>query len=277
MKKRKSAVFDVVGYIVLFLIVLIVVLPLFWLIVSSFKSDADVIKWPPHFFPSEWVAMQYRYVMKAIPVGLACLGKHGCLRRRGTVISLFFDSLAAYAFSRMQFRGRKVIFSIILLTMMIPFQVIMIPLYLEEFNLKILNTYLGLILSRTASAYGIYMLTSFFSGVPKSLDEAALIDGMKEFQIYSRIIAPLAKPAFVTLGIYHFMNNWNDLLYPMMLTSSVDMRTLSAGLAILVGSNSIKFGPTLAATVISVAPLLILFLFGQKFFMEGIMTSRMKE
>ena len=265
MKKRKSAVFDVVGYIVLFLIVLIVVLPLFWLIVSSFKSDADVIKWPPHFFPSEWVATQYRYVMKAIPV----LGV--------TVISLFFDSLAAYAFSRMQFRGRKVIFSIILLTMMIPFQVIMIPLYLEEFNLKILNTYLGLILPRTASAYGIYMLTSFFSGVPKSLDEAARIDGMKEFQIYSRIIAPLAKPAFVTLGIYHFMNNWNDLLYPMMLTSSVDMRTLSAGLAILVGSNSIKFGPTLAATVISVAPLLILFLFGQKFFMEGIATSGMKE
>ena len=153
----------------------------------------------------------------------------------------------------------------------------MILLYLEEFNLKILNTYLGLILPRTASAYGIYMLTSFFSGVPKSLDEAARIDGMKEFQIYSRIIAPLAKPAFVTLGIYHFMNNWNDLLYPMMLTSSVDMRTLSAGLAILVGSNSIKFGPTLAATVISVAPLLVLFLFGQKFFMEGIATSGMKE
>lgn len=169
------------------------------------------------------------------------------------------------------------IFGIILLTMMIPFQVILIPLYLEEFNLKILNTYLGLILPRTASAYGIYMLTSFFSGVPKSLDEAARIDGMKEFQIYSRIIAPLAKPAFVTLGIYHFMNNWNDLLYPMMLTSSVDMRTLSAGLAILVGSNSIKFGPTLAATVISVAPLLVLFLFGQKFFMEGIATSGMKE
>lgn len=124
---------------------------------------------------------------------------------------------------------------------------------------------------------GIYMLTSFFGNIPKSLDEAARIDGMKEFQIYSRIIAPLAKPAFVTLGIFHFMNNWNDLLYPMMLTSSVEMRTLSAGLAVLVGSNSIKFGPTLAATVISIAPLLILFLFGQRFFMEGIATSGMKE
>ena len=106
MKKRKSAVFDVVGYIVLFLIVLIVVLPLFWLIVSSFKSDADVIKWPPHFFPSEWVATQYRYVMKAIPV-LGMLKNTVIFAGCVTVISLFFDSLAAYAFSRMQFTGKK--------------------------------------------------------------------------------------------------------------------------------------------------------------------------
>ena len=166
---------------------------------------------------------------------------------------------------------------IILLTMMVPFQIIMIPLYIEEYKFKILDTYLGLILPRASSAYGIFMLTSFFENIPKSLDEAARIDGMKEKQIYSRIILPLAKPAFITLGIYHFMNNWNDLIYPMMLTSSVEKRTLSAGLAILVGSNSIKYGPTLAATVISIAPLMILFLFCQRFFMEGIATSGMKE
>lgn len=194
-----------------------------------------------------------------------------------TVVSLFFDSMAAYAFSRMQFRGKNILFGIILLTMMIPFQIIMIPLYIEEYKLGILDSFLGLILPRASSAYGIFMLTSFFGSIPKSLDEAARIDGMKERQIYSRIIVPLAKPAFVTLGIYHFMNNWNDLIYPMMLTSSVDKRTLSAGLAILVGSNSIKYGPTLAATVISIAPLMVLFLFCQRFFMEGISTSGMKE
>ena len=105
MKKRKSAVFDVVGYIVLFLIVLIVVLPLFWLIVSSFKSDADVIIWPPHFFPSEWVATQYRYVMKAIPV-LDMLKNTVIFAGCVTVISLFFDSLETNKYSRMQFRGR---------------------------------------------------------------------------------------------------------------------------------------------------------------------------
>lgn len=276
MKKRRVSGFDLAGYIVLTVMMLLVVLPLLWLLASSFKSDADVIKWPPKFFPEQWVALQYQYVVKTIPV-LKMLGNTIAFAGGVTVISLVVDSMAAYAFSRMQFRGRKVLFGIILLTMMIPFQVIMIPLYLEEFSLKILNTYAGLILPRAASAYGIYMLTSFFTGIPKSLDEAARIDGMKEWQIYTRIIAPLAKPALVTLGIYHFMNNWNDLLYPMMLTSSSDMRTLSAGLAILVGTNSIKFGPTLAATVISIAPLLILFLFGQRFFMEGIATSGMKE
>ncbi|MCC8105337.1 MAG: carbohydrate ABC transporter permease [Clostridiales bacterium] len=276
MKQRKLSVFNIIGYIVLIFVALVVLLPLIWLFVSSFKSDADVIKWPPHFFPAEWLMVQYRYVIKTIPV-LKMLRNTVVFAGSVTVISLIFDSMSAYAFSRMQFRGRKILFNIILLTMMIPFQVIMIPLYLEEFQLGILNTYAGLILPRAASAYGIYMLTSFFSGIPKELDEAARIDGMKEGQIYARIIVPLAKPAMVTLGIYHFMNNWNDLLYPMMLTSSANMRTLSAGLAVLVGTNSIKFGPTLAATVISIMPLLILFLFGQKFFMEGIATSGMKE
>lgn len=276
MRKRKLSGFDLVGYLVLILILCLIVFPLLWLFVSSFKSDADVIKWPPRFFPGEWMTVQYRYVLNTIPV-LKMLGNTILFAGGVTVISLFFDSMAAYAFARMNFRGKKILFGIILLTMMIPFQVVMIPLYLEEFTLGILNTYAGLILPRAASAYGIYMLTSFFTGIPKSLDEAARIDGMKEWQIYMKIITPLAKPAFVTLGIYHFMNNWNDLLYPMMLTSSTDMRTLSAGLAILVGTNSIKFGPTLAATVISIAPLLLLFLFGQRFFMEGIATSGMKE
>jgi multiple sugar transport system permease protein len=276
MKKKKIKAFSLVGNLILLLMMLIVLLPLLWLIVSSFKSDADVIQWPPRFFPTEWVITQYNYVIHTIPV-LKMLGNTILFAGGVTVISLLFDSMAAYAFARMKFRGRNILFSVILLTMMIPFQVIMIPLYLEEFHLKLLNTYAGLILPRAASAYGIYMLTSFFTGIPESLDEAARIDGMKEGQIYAKIIVPLAKPAIVTLGIYHFMNNWNDLLYPMMLTSSVDMRTLSAGLATLVGSNSIKFGPTLAATVISIAPLLLLFLFGQRFFMEGIATSGMKE
>lgn len=276
MKHSRKKTTPIVGYVVTGLIAVIVLFPLIWLVVSSFKSDADVIKWPPIFFPTEWIANQYAYVIDAIPV-LAMLKNTVIFAAGVTFLSLIVDSMAAYAFSRMHFKGKKILFSIILLTMMIPFQIIMIPLYMEEFKLGILDTYAGLILPRAASAYGIFMLTSFFSSIPKSLDEAARIDGMKEGQIYRKIIVPLSAPAFVTLGIFHFMNNWNDLIYPMMLTSSVEKRTLSAGLAILVGSNAIKFGPTLAATVIAIAPLLFLFLFCQRFFMEGISTSGMKE
>lgn len=270
--KRKFSIGDVV----LLLVALLVLLPVIWLFVSSFKTDADVISWPPSFLPKQWVITQYQYVIGVIPV-VNMLKNTVIFAGSVTLISLVIDSLAAYAFARMQFKGKNVIFSVILMTMMVPFQVIMIPLYMEEYTVGILNTYAGLILPRIASAYGIYLLSSFFMGIPKSLEEAARIDGMTDIKIYAQIIVPLSKPAFVSLGIFHFMNNWNDLLYPMMLTSSVEMRTLSAGLAILVGNHSIKYGPTLAATVISVTPLLILFLAGQRFFMEGIATTGVKE
>lgn len=276
MTRIKNAIPKYLSYVVLFLVAAIVLLPIVWLFVSSFKSDADVISWPPSFWPKKWVFDQYRYVADAIPI-FNMLKNTVIFAGSVTVISLFIDSLAAYAFARMHFKGKKVLFNIILLTMMVPFQIIMIPLYIEEYKLGILDTYAGLILPRIASAYGIYLLSSFFMGIPKSLEEAARIDGMNEFQIYLKIMVPLSKPAFISLGIFHFMNNWNDLLYPMMLTSNVNMRTLSAGLAVLVGSNSIKYGPTLAATAISITPLLILFLFGQRFFMEGITTTGVKE
>ncbi len=268
--------FDIISNVLLIMMMLLILLPLSWLFVSAFKSDRDVMLWPPRFFPSEWVSTQFTYVWKVLPIP-TMLKNTVLFVIAVTGISLIFDSLAAYAFARMEFKGKKMIFGIILLTMMIPFQVVMIPIYLEEFKLGILNTFWGLVLPRAASAYGIFMLTSFFSGIPKSLDEAARIDGMSEIGIYYKIILPLSKPALITLGIFHVMNNWNDLLYPMMLTSTQERRTLSAGLATLVGSNAIKYGPTLAATVISIAPLLIVFLFGQRFFMEGISTSGMKE
>ena len=276
MKKSNRKQLHIGGNIILFLVALLVFIPLAWLIVSSFKSDADVIKYPPSFLPDQWVLTQYQYVSEAIPV-LNMLKNTVIFAGSITIVSLIIDSLAAFAFARMNFRGKNILFTSILMTMMVPFQVIMIPLYIEEYKLGILDTLLGLILPRASGAYGIYMLTSFFARIPKSMEEAARIDGLNNFQIYRKIIMPLSKPALITLGIYHFMNNWNDLLYPMILTNSVQNRTLSAGLAILVGSNSIKYGPTLAATVISITPLLLLFLFGQKFFIEGTATGGDKE
>lgn len=274
--KRKFRTADVIGIVLAVLIAVSILFPIVWLFVSSFKTDAGVIKYPPVFFPEVWTVAQYKFVNESIPI-FRMLFNTIIFAGGVTVISLTFDSMAGYAFACMNFRGKKLIFSIILLTMMVPFQIVMTPLYIEIFKMKLLDTFWGLILPRATSAFGIYMMSSFFSGIPKSLGESGRIDGMGEFRIFRSIMVPLCKPAFASLGIFHFMNNWNDLLYPLMLTSSNDMRTLSAGLATLVGNKVIKYGPTLAATMISMLPLLFLYIFCQRYFVEGVATSGMKE
>lgn len=276
MDKRKISINKVGGSIITLLLAVSVMVPILWLAVSAFKTDAGVIAYPPTFFPTEWTLKQFKYVSKSIPVVKMLLST--LIFAGGvTVFSVLFDSMAGYAFARMNFKGRKTLFSIILLTMMVPFQIIMTPLYLELYKFNLLDSYAGLILPRATSAFGIYMMSSFFTGLPKSLEESGRIDGMGEFRIYWSIMLPLCKPAIVSLAIFHFMNNWNDLLYPLMLTSSIGKRTLSAGLAILVGNKVIKYGPTLAATMISILPLLLLYIFCQKYFVEGIATGGTKE
>ncbi len=276
MNKKKITLGRVIGFIITIGMVILVLVPIIWLFVSSFKTDSDVISYPPLFFPKDWTISQYLYVAKSIPI--FDMTKSTILFAGGvTLISVMFDSMAGYAFARMNFKGSKLLFSIILLTMMVPFQIIMTPLYIEIYKLNLLDTYLGLILPRATSAFGIYMMRSFFVGLPKSLEESGRMDGMGEFRIYRYLMLPLCKPALFSLAIFHFMNNWNDLLYPLMLTSSPDKRTLSAGLAILVGNKVIKYGPTLAATMISLTPLLVLYIACQKYFVEGIATAGTKE
>lgn len=274
--RRKISVLNVMGFLLTFLVALTILIPILWLFVSAFKTDAGVISYPPKFWPVEWTFRQFQYVTDSIPIFRMLLNTL-IFAGSVTVISVFFDSLAGYAFARMNFKGKKIIFSIILLTMMVPFQIIMTPLYIEVYKMNLLDTFLGLILPRATSAYGIYMMTSFFAGLPKSIEESGRMDGMGEFRIYRSLMLPLCKPAVASLAIFHFMNNWNDLLYPLMLTSSATMRTLSAGLAVLVGNKVIKYGPTLAATLISVLPLLILYLFFQRYFVEGIAAGGEKE
>lgn len=274
--RRKMSPVNLIGFVLTFLVALTILVPILWLFVSAFKTDSGVIAYPPRFWPEEWTIDQFRYVTDSIPIFRMLLNTL-IFAGSVTVVSVFFDSLSGYAFARMNFRGKKVIFSVILLTMMVPFQIIMTPLYIEIYKMNLLDTFWGLILPRATSAYGIYMMASFFSGLPKSIEESGRIDGMGEFRIYWSLMLPLCKPAVASLAIFHFMNNWNDLLYPLMLTSSANMRTLSAGLAVLVGNKVIKYGPTLAATMISVLPLLILYLFFQRYFVEGIAAGGEKE
>ena len=271
-KKYKT----IIGRIALLIVLLLIAFPFIWLVISSFKYEKDIISFPPRIFADKYTFDNYIKVWTTIP--LVNYIKNTVIFAGGVVLtSVFFDSLAGYAFARMQFKGKSALFSFVLLTMMIPFQVFMIPLFIEINKLGLLDTYTGLIIPRMTTAFGIFMMRSFFVGLPKDLEEAARIDGLNEFQIFLKIMLPLAKPAFLSLGIFTLMNNWNDLLYPLILTSSTEMRTLPAGLSLFSGQNISFYGPVMAGTVISMLPLLIIYVFAQKYFVQSSAMAGMKE
>ncbi|HIB3185104.1 TPA: carbohydrate ABC transporter permease [Enterococcus faecium] len=266
----------IIRTISMLVILLVIAFPFLWLIISSFKHEKDIISFPPRIFADSYTLDNYIKVWTTIP--LLDYIKNTVIFAGGTVItSVFFDSLAGYAFARMRFKGKSVLFYFVLLTMMIPFQVFMIPLFIEVNLLGMLDTYAGLIIPRMTTAFGIFMMRSFFITLPDSLEEAARIDGLSEFNIFLKIMLPLSKPTLLSLGIFTLMNSWNDLLYPLILTSSSKMRTLPAGLALFTGQNISFYGPVMAGTVISMLTLLVVYIFAQKYFVQGTAMSGMKE
>lgn len=267
---------QIIYRVVMLFILMIIIFPFFWLFVSSFKYEKDIITFPPTVFSSTYTLQNYIRVWTTIP--LLDYVKNTVIFAGGVVVtSVLFASLAGYAFARMTFKGKNFLFYFVLLTMMMPFQIFMIPLYLQMNIMNLLNSYMGLILPRMVSAYGIFMMRSFFVSLPKDLEEAARVDGLNEFKIFFQIMLPLCKPAMLTLGTFVLMTNWNDLLYPLLLTSSSNMRTLPAGLALLAGENISTYGPVMAGAVVSLLPLLVVYIILQKYFVQGTAMSGLKE
>ncbi|MCB0045509.1 MAG: carbohydrate ABC transporter permease [Caldilineaceae bacterium] len=194
-----------------------------------------------------------------------------------TLISLFFDSMCAYALARLNFRGRNVVFLAILATMMVPVQVTLVPLFFNLFELGWINTFQGLIVPRLTSAFGIFLLRQFFISLPRDFEDAARIDGASEFRIYWQIVLPLSGPAIATLFVFHFMYNWNDFLWPLIVTTTANMRTLPTGLALFMGEHNIEYGTLMAGATIAALPLIIAFLFAQRYFVAGIALTGIKE
>ena len=263
-------------FTVLALFALAVVFPFIWMVLTSVKPEAEVVRYPPRLLPDTWTLDAYINIWQRVPFGRFFL--NSLLFAGGvTVISLFLDSLTAYALSRLSFPGRDLIFIIILVALMLPFQVSFIPLYVTVHELGLLNTFGGLIIPRATNAFGIFMLRQFFTTLPRELDDAARIDGAGEFYIYSRIILPLSRPALATLAVFHFMYNWNDFLWPLLITSSTDMRTLPAGLALFMGQHVVEYAVLMAGATLALAPLFVAFLFAQRYFVQGIALTGLKE
>jgi multiple sugar transport system permease protein len=253
----------------------VILFPLIWMVLPSLKPENDVTTLPPSLWPRDWSFAAYANVWTRVPFGRFFINT--VIFAGGvTLVSLLFDSMTAYALSRLRFPGRDVIFVVILVAMMLPFQVTFIPLYVTVAKLHLLNTYQGLIIPRATNAFGIFMLRQFFMTLPRDLDEAARVDGASEFYIYSRIILPLSGPALATLAVFHFMYNWNDFLWPLLITSTTDMETLPAGLALFVGQHVVEYAVVMAGAVLALLPLFIAFLFAQKYFVRGVSLTGLK-
>lgn len=274
---RKKLTFGRMLLALIMLAILFAILhPFLWLLISTFKHEREILTYPPKFFASDYTLMNYVEVWKSIPV-LSYIKNTVIFAVGACLFSALFDSMAGYAFARMQFKGRALLFTGVLVTMMIPYQVVIVPLFVEVHFFGLLDTYWGLILPRAATPFGIFLMRSFFVSLPKELEESGRVDGINELRIFTRIMLPLCIPAVVTHLIFHLMHNWNDLLYPLMLTSSSNMRTLSSGLAFFVGETiAIKYTLALSAAAISMIPLLIVYVFAQRFFVQGVATSGLK-
>ena len=266
---------SVLKWVLLGVGLLIILVPFIWMVTGSFRSEADLFAAPESLFPTEWTLHGYTSIWQELPF-LRLLLNSFIFAGVTTVLLLLFDSMTAYALARMKFRGSNLLFWLVIATLMIPFQVTLIPVFIELFNFGWLDTYQGLIIPRATSAFGIFMLRQFFLSVPRELDEAALIDGAGHFRIYWKIILPLAKPALATLAVLHFMNLWNDLLWPLIVTSSTDMRTLPAGLTLFGGQHVTDHAVLLAGATISLVPLALAFMLAQRYFVAGVATTGLK-
>jgi multiple sugar transport system permease protein len=252
-----------------------VLLPVIWMIFTSLKPEGDIISHPSQLFPTQLTLSNYRQVLNAIPFVRQLLNT---LAFAGTVtiVSLLFDSMTAYALARLDFPGKRLLFIAVLLFLMMPIQITLIPVYQLVAKLGLVNTFPGLIIPRATNAFGIFFLRQFFLGIPRDLSEAARIDGAGEFRIYGQIVLPLAQPALLTLGLFHFMFNWNDLLWPLIITTSTNMETLPAGLALFTGEHVVQYGLLMAGATMAMLPMLIAFIFVQRKYIQGIATTGFK-
>ncbi len=251
-------------------------LPFVWMVATSLKTEGDIFRYPTALFPPHPTLAAYRDVWQRIP--FARFFVNSVIFAGGvTVISLFLDSLTAFALARLRFRGRELCFWIILATLMVPFQITLIPLFVTVFRFDWLDTYQGLIVPRATNAFGIFLLRQFFVTLPRDLDDAARLDGASDFRVYREIVLPLAKPALATLAIFHFMANWNDFLWPLVITSTTEMRTLPAGLTLFMGRYVIEHAVLMAGAIISLIPLALAFLFAQQYFVRGVVMTGLKE
>jgi putative chitobiose transport system permease protein len=252
-------------YMLLGAIAIVMLTPLLWLVSTAFKgASEDLFTFPPQLIPKQPTLDNFINVWKNNPFGQYFL--NSIVVSALTVgLNLLFCSLAAYPLARLNFRGRDGLFAMVVATILVPFQIVMIPLFILTRNLGLVNTYLGMIFPAIASAFGIFLLRQAFQGVPKELEEAARMDGCSDLGVWWNVMLPSVRPALVTLAIFVFIGAWGDFLWPLIVTNRPEMYTLPLGVSKLTGTSDADWRLIAAGSVLSIAPILTFFILMQKY------------
>lgn len=277
--KWKRGSIALIIWLVIFSGAIIVALPFFWMVLTSFKTRIEAVRIPPTWFPSKFYWDNYLAAWTWVPFSRFYINSIIVAVAQTTGV-LLTSSLAAYAFARIKFFARDIVFLLYLATMMIPFIVVIIPQYLIMNWLRWVDSYYALIIPGLCGAYGTFLLRQFLMTIPSEMEDAAVIDGCNRLQIYWKIMLPLIQPALITLGIFTFMFSWNSLLWPLIVTHSEEMATLPLGLSMFSltagWEQRIHLGILMAATTSAVIPILIIFIIGQDYFVRGIALTGLK-
>lgn len=267
------------GRIALYLLaaVAVVVLagPLLWMVSSSLKTQGDALAVPPPLIPDPIRWANYLDVFTQVPFARYLLNSF-FVATVVTVVALLFHSMAAYSLARLDYPGRNVIFLAILATLMIPFTTIVVPLFIVIDAFGWVDTYRALIIPMIPHAFGIFLLRQFYLGLPRDLEEAAIVDGASLIQVYRRVILPLSRPILAALGIFFFLANWNNFLWPLIVTQSSDKWVIQLGIQQFTGEHSTQFNLIMAASTVAALPTLVLFFVLQRRLIEGIKLTGLK-
>ena len=268
---------QVIVYIILIVGVLYTLVPFLWMLGTSFKSATEIVRMPPTLVPEKFTLSSYTTIFTDPRVPLARFYLNSVVVTFSIVgMVLFTSSLAGFVFAKYTFFGKNLWFTLILATMMIPFQVIMIPLYLVLVKLGITDSLLGLIIPGATSAFGIFLMRQFIESIPTELIDAARIDGASEFGIYTNIILPQMGAALATLGIFQFMGTWNDYLWPLIVIPTTEKRPLPIMLTWYNSQHGARFDLTMAASVMVILPIVIIYFFFQRWIVRGIALTGFK-
>jgi multiple sugar transport system permease protein len=260
----------------LLLLAVITMAPLVWMLAASFMSTGEASTFPPPFLPSHPTVQQYVGLFTRLNVAHYAANS-AILSLAVTLVSLFVNSMAGYAFAKYRFAGREQVFRLLVASMIIPSQVTMLPLFLMLNKMGLVNTYFGVLIPGIAGIFGIFLIRQYALSIPDSLIEAAKMDGAGDFRVYWSVILPLCKPILITLAIFTFMGTWNDFLWPLIVMTDDSMYTLPVALASLSGEHVQDTELMMAGSAMTVLPVMLVFFALQKYYIRGIMAGGVKE